>query len=156
MGDGSWRGGTSCSGVSQRLLRRRARLWSRVVAARGRGRRGGSVAFLVPPFLVVTQSSSRSSSTLAVAFSRLVLLVPFRAVFFPVAVRPRMLCIMAGMDPKDCIAFFAVSSWVYSDRAVDSRPALRVAGFTGDDTSRAVFLGNCAVVSCHGWCLLDS
>ena len=40
----SWREETSCSGVSQRLLRRRALLWSRVVAARGRGRRGGSVA----------------------------------------------------------------------------------------------------------------
>ena len=37
----SWREETSCSGVSQRLLRRRALLWSRVVAARGRGRRGG-------------------------------------------------------------------------------------------------------------------
>ena len=35
---------------------------------------------------------------------------------------------------------FPVSTSVYSDRAVDSRPALRVAGFTGDDTSRAVFL----------------
>ena len=49
----------------------------------------------------VLQSSSRSSSTLAVAFPRLVWLVPSRAVFFPVVVRPRMLCIMAGMDPKN-------------------------------------------------------
>ena len=116
-----------------------------------------------------------------------------------------MLCIMAGMDPKDCIALFGISTWVYSDRAVDSRPALvfsslvrrpfpgphgpdsaescgvhtgavlgqsyvvfyacpvettsrskmnvLVAGFTGDDTSRAVFLG-CLLGWC--WCSLPS
>ena len=42
---------------------------------------------------------------------------------------------------RTLLRFWGFFTWVYSDRAVDSRPALRVAGFTGDDTSRAVFLG---------------
>ena len=44
---------------------------------------------------------SRSSSTPAVAYAGLVLVVAFRAVFFPVVVRHQMLRIMVGMDPKD-------------------------------------------------------
>ena len=38
------------------------------------------------------------------------------------------------------VVLFGIFTWVYSDRAIDSRPALRVAGFTGGDTSRAVLL----------------
>ena len=34
-----------------------------------------------------------------------------RAVFLPVVLRPRMLCIMAGMDPKDCSALFPIFTW---------------------------------------------
>ena len=61
---------------------------------------------------------------MAVACSRLVLLVAFRAVFLPVVDRPRMLRIMAGMDPKDCFALFGIS--------------LFKARFTGDSAPRAV------------------
>ena len=36
--------------------------------------------------------------------------------------------------------FHYSSTWLFGSW-VDSRPALRVAGFAGDDTARAVFLG---------------
>ena len=77
----------------------------------------------------VSQSSSPSPSTLAVAYSRLVLLVAFRAVFFPVVDRLQMLRIMACMDPKDCIPLFGISSRCFSfppvvrPRCSASRPA---------------------------------
>ena len=51
-------------------------------------------------------------------------MVVFRAVFLPVLDRPRMLCIMAGMDPKDRIALFGIS--------------LCKARFAGDSAPRAV------------------
>ena len=41
--------------------------------------------------------------------------------------------------PEGLYCSFSYFYVVYSDRADDSRPALRVAGFTGDDTSLAVF-----------------
>ena len=63
------------------------------------------------------------------AYSRLLLLVAFRAVFLPDVDRLRMLRIMAGMDPKDCIAFFRIS--------------LCKVRFTGDSAPRAVSLPSC-------------
>ena len=46
-----------------------------------------------------------------------------------------MLCIMAGMDLKDCTALFGIFTW-----SVWTRSTVVLGGFAGDDTSRAVFL----------------
>ena len=59
-------------------------------------------------------------------FPSFVLLVASRAVFLPVVDRHQMLRIMAGMDPKDCIALFG--------------SGMCKARFTGDSAPRAVSL----------------